>query len=223
MRMIGVLLFVAVLGAAVWFVAPMLQDTGDAPAVRPAQRAQVVTADQVKSPPPTPKPDATVAAPAEDTGPLCDVVHGEDGPVIALPAGEVIRDGVGRAGGWTWVSLWAAWCKPCIEEMPLLERFAASQQGAGRQIHPLFLSIDDDPRQLERFMATKQGQNVRARVVRIPEGAARTQLYAALGVDDPPALPVQALLDPAGRLRCLRKGAVDDRALTQAAELLGGK
>lgn len=214
MRLLGILLFLGVLGAGAWFVVPLL--SGGAPAVAPPQRAQVVTADQVKPPPP-PTADV-VATPADDDGPLCDVAHGEDGPVIAIPAGELIRDGA--QGGWTWVSLWAAWCTPCIEEMPLLERFAASQQGAGKRIAPLFLSIDDDRRQLDRFMASKPGQNIRARVVHLPEGAGRTQLYAALGVDDPPALPVQALLDSAGRLRCLRKGAVTERSLAEAAKLI---
>ena len=228
MRVIGVLLLLVALGAAAWLVLVGLPAAGGGGGgeQRPAERAQAVTADQAKTPGPvaTPAPVATPPVDTheeEDTGPLCDVTHGEDGPVIALPSGEVLRDGTPRdAAAWTWVSLWAAWCKPCIEELPLLERFAASQTGAGKKIQLLFLSIDDDPRQLARFLETKAGANVRARVVRVPEGDARTRLFAALGVDDPPALPVQALLDPAGRLRCLRKGAVGERALGLASDLL---
>lgn len=222
MRAIGVLLLFVALGAAVWVVVVGPGDLGDG-APRPTERAQAVTADQAKAPPPAPVPDAGAArapAPEEDTGPLCDVTHGEDGPVVPVPAGEVLREGPARvAGAWTWVSLWAAWCKPCIEELPLLERFAASQD-AGRRVQMLFLSIDDDPRQLERFLATEAGTNVRARVVRLPEGDVRARLYTALGLTDPPTLPVQILLDPAGRVRCLRNGAVSERALALAADLV---
>jgi thiol-disulfide isomerase/thioredoxin len=39
------------------------------------------------------------------------------------------------------VNVWASWCGPCIEEMPELQRFAASQGEAGTQV--VGIALDD--------------------------------------------------------------------------------
>ena len=40
------------------------------------------------------------------------------------------------------VNVWASWCGPCIEEMPELQRFAASQGPGGVQV--LGIALDDE-------------------------------------------------------------------------------
>ena len=40
------------------------------------------------------------------------------------------------------VNVWASWCGPCIEEMPELQRFAASQGAGGVQV--LGIALDDE-------------------------------------------------------------------------------
>jgi len=48
------------------------------------------------------------------------------------------------------VNVWASWCGPCIEEMPELERFAASQGTSGIQVIGLAL---DTPEAIQDFLA----------------------------------------------------------------------
>ena len=48
------------------------------------------------------------------------------------------------------VNVWASWCGPCIEEMPELERFAASQGTSGIQVIGLAL---DTPDAINAFLA----------------------------------------------------------------------
>ena len=48
------------------------------------------------------------------------------------------------------VNLWATWCPPCIEEMPLLERIQADFGPRG--VIVLALAADDDPELVRAFI-----------------------------------------------------------------------
>jgi len=162
------------------------------------------------------------AGDASAPGPLCDrsFEAGRSQP-LSLPAGPVIRAGAPvRARAWTWVNLWAAWCKPCKEEMPLLSSWAARRREAGAALRVVFLSVDDDERQLRRFLED-QGRSVPDEFRWVPDEAIRSRFYHAIGVEDPPTLPVQVVLDPEGRLRCVRTGSISERDLDEAARLFG--
>jgi thiol-disulfide isomerase/thioredoxin len=50
------------------------------------------------------------------------------------------------------LNFWATWCGPCIVEMPLLDRFAREQDGAGWRV--LALAIDQ-PDPVRRFIAER--------------------------------------------------------------------
>jgi thiol-disulfide isomerase/thioredoxin len=223
MRLLGLLLLVAALGAAYWlFAVPRPR----APVSEAGGRSQTVTPEQAAHAAPVAKPPPDAGAveetrEAKDDGPLCDRTYtAEDGPLIDVSAAAVVRPGGDTpAGAWTWVNLWAAWCAPCIAEMPLLEQWAKAQGEAGRPVRLLLVSVDDDPRQLRRFIDGPKGQALGSRVLHVPEGEARTRLMAALELTDPP-LPVQAVLDPKGRLRCLRMGTVTEASLETAAQTL---
>lgn len=188
---------------------------GPPPETFSATRSQSVTrgAPPRKEPPPPEAPPKPNAHPTVvDRGPLCDRLYeAASARVVQLPSGQLLRKAAtGGKGGWVWVNLWAAWCEPCKAEMPLLEAWA--ERNPARLV---LLSIDDDRRQLDRFMA-KQGTKLSSEVRWIPEGEPRAALFAALGLTNP-ALPVQALFDPEGRLRCVREGSITNEDLDEAA------
>jgi thiol-disulfide isomerase/thioredoxin len=64
-----------------------------------------------------------------------------DGRAVSLPATY--------AGRRLLINLWASWCGPCIEEMPELQRFAASQGANGVQVVGIAL---DDPAAVRSFL-----------------------------------------------------------------------
>ncbi|MRG96453.1 redoxin domain-containing protein [Polyangium spumosum] len=135
----------------------------------------------------------------------------------ALPAN--ISFGVGK---WVWVNLWAAWCGPCKEEMPRLQNFQSRLRNAGVMIDLAFVSLDDDERQLARFLEAQGQAGVRASYW-LPEGGGRDSWTAALGVKDAGNLPVHALFAPSGQLACLIQGAVEDGDYQAIVDIVGGK
>jgi thiol-disulfide isomerase/thioredoxin len=123
------------------------------------------------------------------------------------------------AGKWTWVNLWAAWCAPCKEEMPRLQSFAARLSQTGGELALAFVSLDDDERQLEQFLAEQPDVGVRA-TFWLREGRERDDWLAAAGLGRDPALPVQLLIDPKGKLRCTVNGAVADQDFAEIAMIV---
>jgi thiol-disulfide isomerase/thioredoxin len=112
------------------------------------------------------------------------------------------------AGGWTWVNLWATWCAPCVEEMELLGRWRDGLARDGTPVRFELLSVDAPDRGAEL-------SGWRAR--RLP-GAIRWlrseddlgPLLDALGVERGAMIPIHALVDGAGWVRCVLVGAVRD-------------
>jgi len=139
---------------------------------------------------------------------------GESPPPATMPFG---------VGKWTWVNLWAAWCAPCKEEMPRLRSFQSKLSAAGVLVELAFVSMDDDERQLHRFL---EGQP-KAGGVRssywLPEGDLRSGWLSALGLTEKTELPVQALVAPSGQLACVIQGAIEDRDYPALAAFFGAK
>jgi len=123
------------------------------------------------------------------------------------------------AGHWTWVNLWAAWCAPCKEEMPRLQTFATRLAQSGTEVAFSFVSLDDDERQLEQFLAAQPETGVRA-TFWLREGHERDDWLAAASIGKDPSLPVQILVDPKGKVRCTVNGAVSDLDYAEIAAIV---
>jgi len=122
-------------------------------------------------------------------------------------------------GQWTWVNFWAAWCRPCKEEMPRLTAWQSKLRDAGAPIRFAFVSLDDDLRQLHSFLEQQPATGLKT-TLWLEEGRKRTSLLASLKMKDPPNLPEQVLVDPNGKVRCFVEGAVEDGDYAELAEIL---
>jgi thiol-disulfide isomerase/thioredoxin len=122
-------------------------------------------------------------------------------------------------GRWTWLNFWAAWCGPCKEEMPRLETWQDKLSKAGTAVRFVFVSLDDDQRQLQDFLERQPQDGVRSSLW-LPEGPNRTSVLTGLRMKSAPELPAQALIDPTGHVRCFVQGAVEDGDYAEIADLV---
>jgi thiol-disulfide isomerase/thioredoxin len=205
-------------------------DKKDMPAPPTTNRSNAVVAPTTPggaAKPSTPGPTATVAAP-QPPRQLCvgqspkpppkGAIKTEAAPGATPPPASV-PFGVGK---WVWVNLWAAWCKPCKEEMPRLIAWQKKLSAAGVMLELAFVSIDDDERELERFLEGQPAAGVRASYW-LPEGSGRSSWLGALGLKETPDLPAHALVAPSGQVTCVIQGAVEDRDYPAVAAFVGAK
>ncbi|MFN9808488.1 MAG: TlpA family protein disulfide reductase [Deltaproteobacteria bacterium] len=136
---------------------------------------------------------------------FCDVSApvGEGRP-FALPATE----GPALPGaGWRWVNVWATWCAPCVEELPLIARFRERMQTSGAAVTAHFLSVDEAA---ETVAADRAAHPFVPESARLADPASLSTLMASLGLDTGATIPVHVLVDPTGRIRCARSGAIQE-------------
>jgi thiol-disulfide isomerase/thioredoxin len=120
---------------------------------------------------------------------------------------------------WKWVNLWATWCLPCVEEMGLIAKWKSSLEKDGIPIDLELWSIDEDEARLMEWLK-KSSMAGRVRWLRSPADLA--PVLESLGADKGSAIPVHALVDPGGNLRCLRVGSVHDEDYGAVKTMLGG-
>lgn len=208
----------------------------DRPRSEPKSRVQaVVTSGAVDDSPSTKpargttaaQPEATrLPAPAPPRPPLCAGQLDDNGAPFnpSRPPEQAAAEGkpnlpkdpvLGKGQRWTWINFWAAWCKPCKEELPLLLTW---QKELAEHLDFAFVSFDDDERQLRDFLEDpKSGLN---QTYWLPDGPARMAWLRALSLATEPELPMQLLLDERGRLRCKVPGAVDAGDLEQLKKII---
>lgn len=129
-------------------------------------------------------------------------------PLRDLPPGA--KAAKADAGtGWTWVNLWATWCTPCVEEMALLGRWkdALAREGSPFRLELLSADAPEAATALSRAI----GKGLPGPVTWLRGEDDLGPYLDSLGVGRGAALPVHALVDPRGNLRCVRVGAIHDR------------
>ncbi len=148
---------------------------------------------------------------------------GEKAPHFATPATKPLPvkvDGPKSAGGWRWINLWATWCHPCIEEIGLLDRWETSLKKDGIALDLELYSVDDDAAALSAWLGKKKMPGT---VNWLAGGAADLPaVLTSLGVDKAAGIPVHALVDPSGALRCVRTGGVHDEDYGAVKAILTG-
>ncbi|OLT41765.1 thiol-disulfide isomerase [Saccharomonospora sp. CUA-673] len=125
---------------------------------------------------PCPSPERNAPAPS---GPLAGV------RVACLGAPGTVDLGTALAGKTTLLNLWASWCGPCREEMPVLARYAKRPDS----VDVLGVTVQDRASSALEFMA-EVGVNYPS----LYDGDRRVQ--RALRI--PPLLPVNYLVRPDG-------------------------
>jgi thiol-disulfide isomerase/thioredoxin len=201
------------------------------PVAAPKARSQAVlgTAAATPEPAPPPRPSATLPA-AVQRRKLCDGQM--QAPGKPLPRSEIARAAAPSVaspseriaagdGSWTWVNFWAAWCVPCKEEIPRLKGWERRLTAQGTRFRLVFVSLDDDTRQLEEFLGGQPAEGLQS-TYWLKEGDMRKNWLGALEIESDPELPAHLLVDPRGKVRCVVNGAVEDSDYPQVVALLGG-
>jgi thiol-disulfide isomerase/thioredoxin len=137
----------------------------------------------------------------------------------AASAGDHVPTGDGE---WTWLNFFAGWCGPCKEEIPRLRTWEAKLAQEGAPTHFVFISVDDDQRQLTDFLTQQPAGGVKS-ALWLQSGGSRDGWLGAMKLKNPPDLPEQALVDPTGKVRCVIEGAVEDGDYAQVKALLSHK
>jgi len=170
------------------------------------------------SPPPPPRVVAVKAKQTtEDPLPaFCDYLD-RTGTKKKLQMPEVTGRVAGAAEGFRWINVWATWCEPCIEEMPMLVQWTDKLNKAGRNVTIEFVSVDEEPEVLKRFYEARPTFPTSGRLAD-PEALA--PWITELGLDAGAGLPIHIVADPNGMIRCVRTGAVNPRNFAAVEALL---
>jgi hypothetical protein len=137
---------------------------------------------------------------------FCDVAAAEgEGRALALPA---LEGPTAPDAGWRWINVLATWCAPCVEEMPRIVEWGPRLAADGAPITPFFVSVDQAAEMVTEF---RTAHPTAPESARLTDPGGLPALVTALGLDAGATIPIHALVDPSGRLRCVRTGAVAER------------
>lgn len=99
------------------------------------------------------------------------------------------------------VDVWASWCAPCKQELPMLDDIARRLGPRGVEI--LAVSIDQDKENVHAFLAAKKRWNLT--VAHDPKGAIADTLQ-------PDKMPTSYVVDRHGIVRHIQAGFVPEDA-----------
>jgi thiol-disulfide isomerase/thioredoxin len=117
---------------------------------------------------------------------------------LSLPDLEGRQRGLDElAGKVVLVNFWASWCRPCLDEMPSIQRLAAEM--SAKRFAVLGVNVEERQRRVE---VTVQRQRIDFPVLLDADGA----VFKAWGAT---VLPTTYVLDRSGRVRYLGQGPLD--------------
>ncbi|HEU5057466.1 MAG TPA: TlpA disulfide reductase family protein [Kofleriaceae bacterium] len=150
---------------------------------------------------------------------FCDVLptSAAEAKPLALPPLSAGQSAPAAAAGWRWINVWATWCQPCIDEMPLLATWQKQLGGEGLKVDLVFLSADENDQQVAEFRK-KHPQTPES--LRIDKPDSLPTWLGAIGLGENAPIPVHVLIDPANKMRCVRAGQVKESDLPAIRALL---
>lgn len=176
-------------------------DTGAAPAPPPKSRFEAVSA----------KPSSS-----DDLAGFCDVrAEPGQGKPFQLPALE--GDAPATGSGARWVNLWATWCKPCVEELPMITAWQKQLSGQGKSVAVEFVSVDETADAVKTFRAQHPDL---PQSTRLADPTGLPAVVSALGLDSGAGLPIHVFLEAGSKIRCVRAGAVTQSHFATVSSLL---
>jgi thiol-disulfide isomerase/thioredoxin len=127
-------------------------------------------------------------------------------------------DPPGRSGdGWRWINVWATWCKPCIEEMPMLVEWRKKLE----PVDDLVLISADESRDLVVEFRKKHPKTPESLL--ISNVQALPGWLAEIGLDAGGSLPIQILVDGDDNVRCIRAGGVTQNNFSVVEAMVNGE
>jgi len=131
---------------------------------------------------------------------LASVLAGCSQPVFETSSGQEISPDQ-LAGQWVLVNYWAEWCKPCLEEIPELNRL-------DRNSHIVVLGVNFDSIQGAELEQLAERMGIDFTVLARDPGP-------EFGWETPVALPATFVLNPEGELAEVRFGAQTEEAIRE--------
>jgi len=196
-----------------------------ADAEAPAKKPTTVITSRGDSVPDAPKSAVASTPGGNTTGAVgfCEKLYPPGAKPFTPPA-ERPLEGVTSSppiAGWTWVNLWATWCKPCIEEMGLFGRWKENLQREGTPVNVELWSIDAESD--VGALKARAAQGLPGNVRWVASDAAFQSFLETIGVEKTAAIPIHVLVDPQRNTRCVRVGSIrpEDYALVKGL-LQGG-
>jgi len=148
---------------------------------------------------------------------LCDVLKpAETAPVFAYPP---LDHAAPPSTGWRWINVWASWCGPCVEEMPLITRLRGDLDKDGMKVDLVLLSVDQTPEAMSGFQASHPEAKDS---LRLSDFKALEAWLPTVGLDAGATLPIHLFVDPNGKVRCARTGAVRETDLPLLKKVISG-
>jgi len=151
-----------------------------------------------------------------DEAELCDVLKGAPDFVYPELLGAAPRQ---EEPGYRWINVWATWCPPCVEELPLLGRFRDQLAKEGSPVQLSLLSVDEGPEVVSKFASAHP--EVKGSL-QIKDAAALAAWLPRIGLDSGATLPIHLFVDPRGKVRCARTGALRESDLPLVKKLIAG-
>lgn len=151
---------------------------------------------------------------------LCDVTpEGDEAPALVLPE-LAVGQTPPSLGGRRWLNVWATWCRPCVEELPLLRRWKERLARDGVDVGMIFLSADASDETVARYRSDHAGA---PDGLRIADPQELPRWATAVGLDEGATLPIHVWTDRDGRVRCARTGAVDEDDYENVRDVLSDR